>query len=187
MSDPRPPLHKPLLDLALLLILSPLLLPIALLVALAVRLLDGRPVLFAQMRAGRNGLPFRILKFRTLRTERPGIMVRAGCPDLTRTGAFLRRTGLDELPQAWNVLRGEMSLVGPRPVPPDHPILRDRTGRGRLAGKPGITGPAQLAGRSALPWPERVPLDLAYLRDAGLLLDLRLLLATALALLRGRI
>jgi lipopolysaccharide/colanic/teichoic acid biosynthesis glycosyltransferase len=128
-----------------------------------------------------------ILKFRTLKEERPGIMVRDGCPDLTRTGGFLRRTGLDELPQALNVLRGEMSLVGPRPMPLPHPTLRDPRYLGRLAGKPGITGPAQLAGRSRVPWPERLALDLAYLDAVGPLADLALLARTAAALVARRI
>ncbi len=178
---------KPLLDLAVLLLLAPLLAPLAAFVALAALLVDGRPLLYRQARAGRNGTPFTMFKFRTLKEERPGIMVRGDCPDLTRLGGFLRRTGLDELPQAFNVLRGEMSLVGPRPMPLAHPTLRDPRYRGRLAGKPGITGPAQLAGRSAVPWPDRLAADLAYLARPTLALDLALLARTALALATGKI
>jgi len=178
---------KPLLDLAVLLFLAPLLVPLAAAVALAVLVADGRPVLYRQARAGRNGAKFHILKFRTLKEERPGIMVREGCPDLTRLGGFLRRTGLDELPQAINVLRGEMSLVGPRPMPLTHPTLRDPRYRPRLAGKPGITGPAQLAGRNGVPWPERLALDRAYLERPTFAGDLALLARTALALLARRI
>ena len=178
---------KPLLDLAALILLAPLLVPLAALVAFAVLLVDGRPVLYRQARAGRYGTPFVMLKFRTLKEERVGIMVRDDCPDLTRLGGFLRRTGLDELPQAVNVLCGEMSLVGPRPVPLDHPTLRDARYRRRLVGKPGITGPAQLAGRSGVPWPERLGHDLAYLGRPTLAGDLALLARTALALLARKI
>ena len=131
--------------------------PVMAAVAVAVRLMLGRPVLFRQLRAGRGGRPFVLLKFRTMR-EGPG----EDAARLPRGGRWLRRFALDELPQLVNVLRGEMSLVGPRPLPMDYlPLYAPREAL-RLAVRPGLAGLAQAAGRNAVGWTERLELDARY-------------------------
>ncbi|MFZ6762374.1 MULTISPECIES: sugar transferase [Acetobacterales] len=161
----------------LLLLLSPFLLG----TALAVRLALGRPVLFRQERAGRGGRPFTLLKFRSMR-EGPG----EDAERLTSFGRRLRATALDELPQLVNVLRGEMSLVGPRPLPPAYTPLYSARQRLRLGVRPGLAGAAQAAGRNAVPWPERLERDARYAARVTALGDLRALLGTLGVLLRGR-
>jgi len=145
---------------------------------------DGRPIFFTQLRAGQHGRSFRILKFRTLSTS-TGDPARPAART-TRTGATLRRWALDELPQLWNVLRGEMSLVGPRP-----PLLSDLDDYGaheriRLQVRPGLTGWAQIHGRNALSWPQRINLDVWYVRNRSLCLDLRILARTPSIVIRGQ-
>jgi lipopolysaccharide/colanic/teichoic acid biosynthesis glycosyltransferase len=173
---------KRALDLGAAGLLLAVLAPVLLTVALLVRLRLGQPVLFRQTRAGRGGRAFRILKFRSMR-EGPG-------PDAERLDGFgraLRRSALDELPQLVNVLRGEMSLVGPRPLPLDY--LRHYTPRHalRLRVRPGLTGPAVIAGRNEVPWPARLELDAAYAKAPPTLLgDLRILGATLPVWLSGR-
>jgi lipopolysaccharide/colanic/teichoic acid biosynthesis glycosyltransferase len=147
-------------------------LPVAMVVALLVRWRLGRPVLFRQIRCGLHGVEFVILKFRTMRPER-----HPGEPDAerdTRLGRVLRASSLDELPQLWNVLRGDMSLIGPRPTLPDQVAHYDPRQRGRLAVRPGISGWAQVNGRNSIGWPERIELDLWYIAHRSLLLDLRI-------------
>ncbi len=138
---------------ALLLALAPLLAG----VALAVRLALGRPVLFRQRRAGRGGAPFTLVKFRSM-AEGPG----EDAVRLCRFGRALRASALDELPQLWNVLRGEMSLVGPRPLPLDYLPLYGPAQRRRLRARPGLCGLAQAEGRNAVPWARRLALDARY-------------------------
>lgn len=166
-----------LLSALLLAILSPLLAA----TALAVRLGLGPGVLFRQERPGLGGRPFTLLKFRTMRPG-PG-------PDaarLTRLGRFLRRASLDELPELWNVLRGDMSLVGPRPLLMRYlPLYTPRQAR-RMEVLPGITGWAQVNGRNALTWEERFELDIWYVEHRSLVLDLRILGRTAWTVLSGR-
>lgn len=162
-----------------LLVLSPLLA----LIAGAIALLDGRPVVFTQLRAGQHGKPFRIYKFRTLHLgpkdpERPS----AHC---TRTGAFLRRWALDELPQLWNIVRGDMSFIGPRPTLLDQVRRYGAFERTRLHAKPGLTGWAQIHGRNALSWPERIRLDVWYVEHQSLWVDAKILLHTPRVLWRG--
>lgn len=166
-----------LLSAALLLLLSPLLLG----VALAVRLSLGRPVLFRQERAGRDGRPFTLLKFRSMR-DGPG----EDAERLTPFGRRLRASALDELPQLVNVLRGEMSLVGPRPLPMAYLPRYTPRQRLRLRVRPGLAGAAQAAGRNALPWPERLELDARYAGRVTALADLRAALGTLRILLSGR-
>lgn len=156
------------------------LLPVIALVALAVRVALGRPVLFRQARAGRGGAPFTVLKFRTLRPG-PG----DDAARMTRLGRRLRATALDEVPQLVNVLRGEMSLVGPRPLPVAYLALYSPRQRLRLAVRPGLAGLAQAAGRNAVPWEARLELDARYAevpprfaRDLALLLRCGALAAT---------
>ena len=153
------------------------------LVALCIWLDDGRPLLFTQTRAGCRGKPFRIIKFRTL-THEPDDPTRPSAHTI-RIGGVLRRWALDELPQLWNVLRGEMSLVGPRPTLPEQVERYGPHERTRLQVPPGLTGWAQIHGRNALSWPERIDLDVWYVRNWSLWLDLRILLYTPILLLSG--
>ncbi len=153
-------------------------------IALAIMLESGRPVLFRQQRAGLKARPFTLLKFRSLCRVAHDIHE----PDriATRTGRLLRRWGLDELPQLWNVLRGEMSLVGPRPTLLEHVARYGPYERRRLDVKPGLTGWAQIHGRNALTWEERIHLDVWYVDHRSLRLDLKILLRTPGALFRGK-
>ncbi len=164
---------------AVLLLLAAL--PVLALAACAVWLAMGRPVLFRQRRAGLHAQPFEVLKLRTMR-EAPG----DDAARLTRLGRLLRATAVDELPQLLNVLRGEMSLVGPRPLPMEYVALYSAREVARPDVRPGLCGLAQAAGRNAVPWALRLRLDAAYARRVGLWLDLRIVLACALVLLRGR-
>jgi lipopolysaccharide/colanic/teichoic acid biosynthesis glycosyltransferase len=159
-----------------------LLLPVLLAVSLLVYWRLGSPVLFRQRRAGRLGREFAILKFRTMHPPRY-----PGQPDQereTRLGAALRCTSLDELPQLVNIVRGEMSLIGPRPTLPEQVRRYDRRQRGRLAVRPGLTGWAQVHGRNLLSWPARIELDLWYLEHRGWRLDTRIVLLTVVRLAR---
>ena len=174
---------KRLGDVVLAALLLGLGLPALVLVAVFIVAESGWPVLFRQTRIGREGAPFEILKFRTLR---PG----AHDPDnprdrVTRLGRVLRRWGLDELPQLWNVLRGEMSLVGPRPTLPEQVAAYGAFERRRLSVRPGLTGWAQIHGRNGLSWPERIRLDIWYVEHASFRLDTRILLRTPLLLWTG--
>lgn len=155
-----------------------------LLVSAAVRLRLGQPVLFRQLRAGLDGREFRIVKFRTMRPARDPAE-----PDEARNtplGLRLRSWSLDELPQLWNVLVGDMSLIGPRPTLPEQVVHYDQRQRGRLSVRPGLTGWAQVNGRNSLSWPDRIELDLWYIDHRGLRLDVRILAMTVRDLLRPR-
>jgi exopolysaccharide biosynthesis polyprenyl glycosylphosphotransferase len=179
----------------LLVLFSPLLLAIA--VAIVVD--SGTPVFFRQNRAGKDGATFRMVKFRTMvadaeqrlgelvdlsKLDEPAFKI-PDDPRVTRIGRRLRRTSLDELPQLWNVLRGQMSLVGPRPEEEAVVALYDERQRRRLAVKPGVTGPMQVYGRSDLTFEERLAMDRDYLDNLSLLTDLSILLRTPLAIIRG--
>lgn len=158
-----------------LLVLSPLLLLIALLILATM----GRPVLFTQLRPGLGGHPFRIIKFRTMtdRRDADGNLLPDG-ERLGLVGRMLRATSLDELPELWNVLRGDMSLVGPRPLLMEYlPLYSDEQRRRHLV-RPGLTGLAQVGGRNALTWEEKFALDLRYVDQWSMMLDLRILAAT---------
>lgn len=156
--------------------------PLALALALAVRLSMGRPVLFRQVRIGLSGRPFTILKLRTMRGER--FPDEPDADRLTRLGRALRATSLDELPQLLNILRGEMSLIGPRPTLPEQVAHYSPRQHGRHAIRPGVTGWAQVNGRNSLSWPERIELDLWYVEHRSLWLDLRILALTVWRLVR---
>jgi sugar transferase EpsL len=158
--------------------------PVLLAVAVAVRVKLGRPVLFRQVRPGRGGRPFELLKFRTMRdvAGRP-------LPDaerLTAFGRLLRRTSLDELPELWNVLRGDMSVVGPRPLLMEYLLLYSAEQARRHEVRPGITGWAQVNGRNALSWEEKFRLDVEYVDRCSLAMDLRILAMTAVAVATAR-
>jgi lipopolysaccharide/colanic/teichoic acid biosynthesis glycosyltransferase len=179
-----------------LVLLSPLVIAVALLVAL----IDGRPILYCQERIGRYGRPFKILKFRTMRDERdhgqPGhgappagaaqadvaefvrAVKDAGMAEVTSLGRLLRATSLDELPQLWNVLRGDMSVVGPRPLRDFEVRSLESWQLTRLRVRPGITGLWQVRGRSDLDWSERMRLDYLYVRHRSVVEDLAILTDT---------
>jgi len=157
--------------------------PLLVLASLCILLESGRPVFFRQKRVGRHGQVFTIYKLRTLH-QRPHDLTAPG-QHATRVGTVLRRWALDELPQLWNVLKGEMSLVGPRPTLPDQVAQYGPFERRRLDVRPGLTGWAQVNGRNALTWPERIRLDVWYVDNQSLGLDLRILLRTPGALRSG--
>ena len=183
----RPSRSRSVLDVAVLPVAVVAALPVAAVVAVAVRLRLGRPVLFHQQRAGLGGVPFTVHKFRTM-TDAVGADGRP-LPDeqrLNRFGRFLRSTSLDELPELWNVLRGEMALVGPRPLPV-HYLPRYTAVEGRRHEvRPGITGWAQVNGRNSTTWEERLALDVWYVDHRSLRLDLRILARTVGAVLARR-
>jgi lipopolysaccharide/colanic/teichoic acid biosynthesis glycosyltransferase len=170
---------------ALLAVTSPLL-AVAL---FAIRVESRGAALYRQRRVGKDGVPFDMLKLRTMvdGAERigAGLAVNANDARITRVGALLRRTSLDELPNLLNVLRGEMSLIGPRPTVPVQVAQYTERQRGRLAIRPGITGWAQVNGRASLPWSERIELDLYYVERRSLALDLRILWRTPSLVLGG--
>jgi lipopolysaccharide/colanic/teichoic acid biosynthesis glycosyltransferase len=163
--------------------------PLLALAAAAVKLDDGGPVLYRQTRVGRDGRDFELLKLRTMvvGAERigAGAAVNAGDPRITRAGRTLRRLSLDELPQLWNVVRGEMSLIGPRPTLRYQVEQYDERQRRRLDVKPGLTGWAQIHGRARLSWAERIELDLWYVEHRSPTVDLKILLRTPRALFGG--
>jgi lipopolysaccharide/colanic/teichoic acid biosynthesis glycosyltransferase len=162
--------------------------PVLLLSAILVRLSSPGPVFFTQARAGRGGHRFVIYKFRTMRGGRkpdPKELVPLDHAEITRIGWWLRRLKIDELPQLWNVLRGDMSLVGPRPTLPDQVEAYDDFRRQRLLLRPGISGLAQVHGNTAISWDERILYDIAYVRRCSLLLDVRILLRTVLVVVGG--
>lgn len=163
--------------------------PLLGLAALAIKLEDGGTILYRQTRVGKDGRDFELLKLRTMVADAErvgaGAAVNEGDPRITRVGRVLRRTSVDELPQLWNVLRGDMSIVGPRPTLRYQVEQYDERQRRRLEVKPGLTGWAQVHGRAALPWSERIELDVWYVENRSPLLDLQILLRTPLALFRG--
>ncbi|MDB5349526.1 MAG: Undecaprenyl-phosphate galactose phosphotransferase [Planctomycetota bacterium] len=158
-----------------------LLAPVFALVAALVQIGSSGPILFIQERTGRYGKPFRVFKFRTM-TPSDTIAINkeatADDPRITRVGRMLRRTGLDELPQLVNVLRGEMSLIGPRPLLAWENQLCDERQSRRLLVRPGITGLSQINGRNAIPWADRIEWDVRYVDGPSLGLDARILLRT---------
>lgn len=173
------PWSKRAFDLLVSLLLTILASPVFLFLAILVRLRLGSPVLFRQTRPGLNEMPFQMLKFRTMSEARDanGALL----PDserLTALGRFLRATSLDELPELWNVLKGEMSLVGPRPLLMEYLPLYDDLQRRRHEMRPGITGWAQVNGRNAIDWAERFELDVWYVENWSFWLDLKILFRT---------
>jgi exopolysaccharide biosynthesis polyprenyl glycosylphosphotransferase len=192
-------LIKTAFDRAIALTALTLLLPLFLLIAAAVKLSDGGPALFRQTRVGKDGKLFTLCKFRTMvvdaeqqlaeltaHNDSDGLLFKMRSdPRITRTGRWLRRHSLDELPQLLNVLAGEMSLVGPRPALPDETSAYGNHVRRRLAVKPGITGLWQVNGRSDLPWDEAVRLDVSYVENWSFVLDLQILWKTCSAVWHG--
>lgn len=176
---------KRALDLLLASLAIAILSPLLLAVAVLVRILLGKPVLFRQRRPGLHGLPFTCLKFRTMKETRdPAGNLLPDADRLTGVGSFLRRTSLDELPELWNVLRGDMSLVGPRPLLPAYLPRYTAFQQQRHDVRPGITGWAQVNGRNALSWEQKFELDVWYVGHQSLALDLKILWLTVLIVLR---
>lgn len=157
-----------------LLVLSPVLAA----TAVTVLVMLGRPIFFTQMRPGLNGKPFRLIKFRSMRQPAAASAANDDAQRLTRFGRWLRATSLDELPELWNVLRGEMSLVGPRPLLMHYLELYTPFQHRRHEVRPGLTGWAQVNGRNALTWPEKFALDVWYVENLGFRTDLKIILLT---------
>jgi lipopolysaccharide/colanic/teichoic acid biosynthesis glycosyltransferase len=190
---------KRAMDLAVSITVLTLFSPLLLLSALLILVDSGRPVFFRQRRVGKEGVPFTMLKFRTMvadaeerlaelidieKLDEPAFKI-PDDPRVTGVGKYLRRTSIDELPQLFNVLRGEMSLVGPRPEEEAVVALYDERQRGRLAIKPGLTGPMQVYGRGDLTFEERLAMERDYLDNLSLLTDLQILMRTPRAIMRG--
>jgi lipopolysaccharide/colanic/teichoic acid biosynthesis glycosyltransferase len=163
--------------------------PVLVVAAIAIRLESRGPAFYSQRRSGLHGEQFNMLKLRTMVDGAEhigaGLAVDAGDSRITRVGALLRRSSLDELPNLVNVLHGEMSLIGPRPTLPAQVAQYTARQHGRLSVKPGITGWAQVNGRASLPWSQRIELDLYYVEHRSLLLDLKILLRTPSLVLGG--
>jgi len=172
-------------DLALTIVSAPMWIAVVAATAVVVRVRLGAPIFFVQSRPGLHGKPFRLIKFRTMTSARDstGVLL----PDearLTGLGRFLRSTSLDELPELWNVIRGEMSLVGPRPLLTKYLPLYSQRHRRRHNVRPGVTGLAQVSGRNAITWSQRLDLDVEYVDRCSFALDVRILLQSARAVLR---
>jgi perosamine synthetase len=178
-------LGKRVLDLAILCLAALPALALGAISAVAILLDDGPPVLFRQMRAGRDGRPFVLLKLRTMTCAQQRGDAFPEPASITRTGRLLRRISIDELPQLINVLRGEMSVVGPRPTLPYQVLRYDSRQLRRLRVQPGLTGLAQVNGRNRMSWPERIEWDLRYVENQSFRLDLAVLACTARAILTG--
>jgi lipopolysaccharide/colanic/teichoic acid biosynthesis glycosyltransferase len=163
--------------------------PVLAAAAAAIKLDDGGPVFYRQRRVGRDGEEFELVKLRTMvvgaEQQGAGFAVNVGDPRITRVGRLLRRLSIDELPQLWNVVRGDMSLIGPRPTLAYQVERYTPRQRRRLEVKPGITGWAQIHGRAALPWEDRIELDVWYVENRSPRVDLKILLRTPRALLAG--
>jgi lipopolysaccharide/colanic/teichoic acid biosynthesis glycosyltransferase len=163
--------------------------PLLLAAVIAIRLESRGPAIYRQRRVGRHGEPFELWKLRTMvpgaEAMGAGIYVLEGDARITRSGRLLRRLSLDELPNLVNVLKGDMALVGPRPTIQEQVDRYTERQRRRLEVKPGITGWAQINGRTSLPWPDRIELDVWYVDNRSLLLDLRILARTARMLVTG--
>jgi lipopolysaccharide/colanic/teichoic acid biosynthesis glycosyltransferase len=177
-------------DVLLASLLLILLLPVMVVLAIAVILTSPGEVIFRQDRVGKGGRPFVICKFRTMTQDAPrsalGSYAYRDDPRITRVGRLLRRTSLDELPQLLNILKGDMSIVGPRPDLPHHVEKYTDFQRRRLQARPGVTGWAQVSGRNDLSWEERIKLDVEYIERWSLLLDLTVILKTFGVVLSGR-
>jgi lipopolysaccharide/colanic/teichoic acid biosynthesis glycosyltransferase len=175
-------------DIVATLLMSPLIIVISIVTSLLTVIFSGLPIMFRQERAGRDKKPFILYKFRTMKTgiEAFGPSPKNGAdPRLTRIGRFLRASSLDELPQFWNVLKGEMSLVGPRPLYMEQTDQWNERQRRRLEVRPGLTGLAQISGRGSLTHEEKLELDVIYVENRSFWLDCKIILLTVLRTLGG--
>lgn len=175
---------KRLFDMVLIIVAFPVWLPPVIVIYLLNLAIIGRPVFFVQERAGRNGKVFRIVKFRSmkLRAQTDG----QDAQRITRFGVFLRRWSLDELPEFWNIIRGEMSFVGPRPLLPEYTKRYTPRQRARLEVKPGLTGLAQVSGRNSLSWEETFKIDAEYVESINFCNDLKILFHSIFVVASGR-
>lgn len=172
---------KRLFDIVMSILFLVLLLPIMLFISLLVRLNLGQPILFRQQRPGLNGEPFEMVKFRTMLNDRTSD---SDAERLTRFGRMLRASSLDELPELWNVFKGDMSLVGPRPLLMEYlPLYSEQQSR-RHEVRPGITGLAQINGRNAISWQEKFKLDVWYVDNRSFVLDVKILIMTIMKVLK---
>jgi lipopolysaccharide/colanic/teichoic acid biosynthesis glycosyltransferase len=193
-------LAKRAIDVVAAILLLVILSPVLLVAAIAIMLSSDGPVLYSQVRIGRHGVPFRCWKLRTMVPSAEGLLETDGelasryaenhkierDPRITRVGRILRKTSIDELPQLWNVLLGDMSMVGPRPVTrSEFETKYGQYGYVVFAVRPGLTGLWQVSGRSEIPYPRRIELDLDYVLNLSLRRDLWIILLTPLAILRG--
>ncbi|MFA5238685.1 MAG: sugar transferase [Phycisphaerae bacterium] len=172
---------KRFLDIVLSLLAISILLPLFVIISIAIRLSSKGPAIFKQERVGKDGKPFVFYKFRTMRIEADpfGPSPKAGDdPRLTKTGKFLREYSLDELPQLFNILKGDMSIVGPRPLYVSQMAEWDQRQKKRLLVKPGLTGLAQISGRGELTREEKLELDVKYVETASFLFDIKIILIT---------
>lgn len=176
------------LDRILAFVFLVLLLPLFIIIAVLIYFDDGLPIFFIQQRVGLNGKPFKMYKFRTFKVfqENKDIHTYKKDPRITRVGRFLRETSIDELPQLINILLGEMSFVGPRPMLVDQHEKLDSVKKQRVKVKPGLTGLAQINGRNSIPWEKRIEYDLYYIERYSLLLDFYIILKTPFVVLSGR-
>jgi sugar transferase EpsL len=182
-------LYKRIIDIIISLVVLVVLGPAMLLIALAIRLDTGGPAIFRQQRAGRHGRPFMFYKFRTMRQDAEpfGPSPKSGRDiRLTRIGGFLREYSLDELPQLFNIVKGDMSIVGPRPLYLSQMSEWNERQKNRLLVKPGLTGLAQISGRGRLTIEEKLELDVRYVETAGFLTDLRIIYLTFAVLLNKK-
>ena len=188
-SDLRLPRWKRIEDVIVGIPLTLLASPVLALTSLAILIESGRPVFYVDERIGAGGHPFRAVKFRTMVVGAVGLglgrLVAVNDRRITKVGSVLRRWSLDELPQLFNVVKGDMSVVGPRPTYAEQVARYTARDAGRLRVRPGITGLAQVSGRNDLTWRERIDLDLRYIERQSPLLDLEILLRTPLVVLRG--
>lgn len=183
---------KRIFDVMVICILSPLILPIFFMVIVLILLFDGRPVFFLQERLGQGGKPFKIIKFRTMipgaEKKGSGIFTEENDPRITKIGKFLRKTSLDELPQLINVLKGDMSLVGPRPPLTNFPYAYEQYPdhvKKRFLVKPGLTGLAQVRFRNSAGWDKKFESDVEYVENMNFLLDLNVIFLTFWKVLKG--
>lgn len=182
-------LAKRFIDLIISLIVMVLLLPVFVVIAAAIKLSSKGPAIFRQERAGKDGKPFIFYKFRTMKFDADSFGPSPKSSDdlrLTRIGRFLREHSLDELPQLFNVLKGDMSIVGPRPLYVSQMNEWDQRQKKRLLVKPGLTGLAQISGRGQLTREEKLEIDVKYVETAGFLTDIRIILATIAQVLRRK-
>lgn len=172
-------LIKRLVDLSLSIVAIILLWPIALVVAIAIILSAGKPIIFSQIRPGMNAKPFKLYKFRTMKNlyDTDGHLL-PDCERITRLGNLLRATSLDELPNLWAIIKGDMSIVGPRPLLMEYLDLYNEEQAKRHNVKPGLTGWAQVKGRNAITWEEKFKLDVWYVNNHSVLLDFKIMLLT---------
>lgn len=182
---------KHILDKIFGVILLILLSPILLIIAIAIKLDSKGPVIFKQKRLGKDGEIFEIYKFRTMYVDAPDIRNEDGStfnsdndPRVTKVGNILRKTSLDELPQIFNILKGEMSFIGPRPDLPDHYELYSEGDKKKLLVRPGVTGYAQANGRNSNSWSQRIAMDIYYIENYSLILDIKIFFKTIFSVLK---